>query len=105
MQSYHILDTLEDKDFDDLTALAAAICQTPVALVSLVDKDRQWFKSHKGLEATETPREYSFGAQAIAANDPVMIVNDATKDERFAGNPLVTGDAHIAFLCWCANCK
>ena len=97
LRSYHILDTAEEQDFDELTTLASAICQTPIALVSLVDQDRQWFKSHKGLAASETPKEYSFCAHVIASPDPIMIIGDASKDERFANNALVTGNPHIAF--------
>ncbi|RZM26787.1 MAG: PAS domain S-box protein [Pedobacter sp.] len=97
LQSYHILDTVEEADFDDLTSLASAICQTPIALVSLVDKDRQWFKSHKGLPARETPREQSFCAHGLATPTQLFIVPDATRDERFQENPLVTGDPNIVF--------
>ncbi|MET1053976.1 MAG: ATP-binding protein [Pedobacter sp.] len=97
LDSYHILDTAEEKDFDDLTTLASAICQTPIALVSLVDNDRQWFKSHKGLQAIETPRDFSFCAHAIASSAEIMTVPDATKDVRFADNPLVTGETNITF--------
>jgi len=97
LHSYHILDTAEEKDFDDLTTLASVICQTPIALVSLVDKNRQWFKSHKGLEATETSRDYSFCAHGIASPNHIFIVPDATLDERFKDNPLVTGDPKIVF--------
>lgn len=97
LHSYHILDTVEEKDFDDLTILASAICQTPVALISLIDKERQWFKSHKGTPVSETPREYSFCAHAIDTPSQIMIVPDATKDERFLDNPLVTGETNIAF--------
>ncbi len=97
LYSYYILDTAEEVDFDELTTLAAAICGTPIAMVCLVDKDRQWFKSHKGVPISETPRKYSFCSHAIAAPDPLMIVEDATKDERFAGNPYVTGNSHIVF--------
>jgi PAS domain S-box-containing protein len=97
LRSYHILDTAEEQDFDELTTLASVICQTPVALISLVDKDRQWFKSHKGTDVTETPRDYSFCAHTIAAPVPIMIVADLGKDQRFANNPLVTGDPHVVF--------
>ncbi|TDO20723.1 ATP-binding protein [Pedobacter duraquae] len=97
LQSYHILDTAEDADFDDLTALAAAICQTPIALISLVDQKRQWFKSHKGLSARETPRDYSFCAHGLAVPTQPLIVTDATRDVRFKENPLVTGDPGIVF--------
>lgn len=97
LNSYHILDTAEEKDFDDLTVLAAAICQTPIALVSFVDRDRQWFKSHTGLAATETPREYSFCAHAIASPGHTMIIPDAKKDKRFSDNPLVNGEVGITF--------
>jgi signal transduction histidine kinase len=97
LQSYHILDTAEEQDFDDLTTLASAICQTPIALISLVDKDRQWFKSHHGLSARETPRDFSFCAHAIARPEELLIVTDANEDDRFVNNPLVTGDPHIVF--------
>ena len=97
LHSYHILDTAEEKDFDDLTTLAAAICQTPIALISLVDQDRQWFKSHKGLAARETPKEYSFCAHAIASPEHIMVIPDAREDDRFSDNPLVTGETNITF--------
>jgi signal transduction histidine kinase len=97
LNSYHILDTLEEKDYDDLTALAAAICGVPIALISLVDKDRQWFKSHKGLSARETPIDQSFCAHAIISTEEMMIVDNAKEDFRFKQNPLVTGDPNITF--------
>ncbi len=97
LYSYNILDTIEEKDFDELTELASVICQTPVALISLVDKDRQWFKSHHGVAITETSKELSFCAHAIASFDDIMIVNDTSKDERFAQNDLVTGDTNLVF--------
>ena len=97
LKTYHILDTAEEKDFDDLTQLASQICGTSIALVSFVDKDRQWFKSHLGLAANQTPRSQSFCAHAIVSLDEVMIVADAKTDLRFRNNPLVTGDPNIAF--------
>lgn len=97
LESYSILDSLSEPDYDNLTVIAAEICGTPISLISLIDNKRQWFKSHHGLDATETPKEYAFCAHAI--NDPykVFIIPDARKDKRFHDNPLVTGDPHIVF--------
>ncbi|MEO7450918.1 MAG: ATP-binding protein [Chitinophagaceae bacterium] len=97
LNSYNILDTAQESDFDELTELASAICQTPIALISLVDTNRQWFKARKGIPVAETPKEFSFCAHAIASTDPMLIVPDASKDARFSSNPLVTGDPHITF--------
>ena len=93
--SYEVLDTLPERVFDDLVRLAANLCGTPIAAVSLVDSDRQWFKASVGLDVSETPREVSFCAHAMLDTDRVMEVPDATHDARFADNPLVTGDFHL----------
>lgn len=91
------MDTAADTDFDRITALAAAIIEAPVALVTLLDTDRQWFKSRIGLDAKETATDISFCAHAITAGDDAMVVTDATLDPRFVRNPLVTGTEHIRF--------
>jgi signal transduction histidine kinase len=97
LRSYQILDTLEETDFDELTALASVICDVPIALVSLIDKDRQWFKSHHGVPIKETPLEQSFCAHSIVSAEAITVVEDPNSDNRFKDNPLVTGDPHIAF--------
>jgi len=96
LYNYNLLDTIDEEEFDRLTQLASLICGVPIALVSLIDKDRQWFKSKVGLDATETPRDISFCQYAIMGCDAFEI-EDATKDQRFINNPLVTDQPNIRF--------
>jgi len=94
LRAYEVLDTPPEACFDDLTRLAARICDAPIALLSLVDESRQWFKSRVGVEVPSTARDVAFCAYAILEPD-VMVVPDALADERFADNPLVTGEPTI----------
>ncbi|CAA7612300.1 GAF domain-containing protein [Magnetospirillum sp. SS-4] len=94
--SYDLLDTGSEEVFDRFTNLAAHVFKAPIALISLVDRDRQWFKSAVGLSAKQTPRDQSFCAHAIK-DVKVFTIADATKDARFEANPLVTGDPKIRF--------
>ena len=96
LYQYEILDSETESGFDEIVRLAAYICGTPIALISLIDTDRQWFKSKLGIEATETPREEAFCSYTILETD-ILIVNDALVDERFSTNPLVTSEPHIRF--------
>jgi GAF domain-containing protein len=93
---YDVLDTVPEEVFDDLTELAARICEAPIAMITLVDEKRQWFKSKVGVTINETSRDISFCAHAITQPD-LFIVPDATKDDRFANSPLVVSDPHIRF--------
>ena len=98
LQGYRLLDTAPEQEYDDLVALAAEICQTPIALISLVTDTRQWFKARVGLDAAQTAREHSFCAHAIVRpEEDMFVVRDAHTDARFATNPLVTGDPKIRF--------
>ncbi|MBK8979178.1 MAG: GAF domain-containing protein [Planctomycetes bacterium] len=96
LRAYGILDTDAERDYDDLTRIAAGIFQVPIAIISLVDADRQWFKSKVGIDATETPRDIAFCAHAILS-DQTFLVRDAARDARFADNPLVTGAPFVRF--------
>jgi GAF domain-containing protein len=93
---YEVLDTVPEEIFDDLTELAARICEAPIAMISLVDEKRQWFKAKLGTTLTETSRDVSFCAHAILQPD-LFIIPDATKDERFSSNPAVISDPKIRF--------
>lgn len=97
LHSLDALDTAADPDFDRISRLAAAVMQMPIALVTLLDVERQWFKACYGLDETETATNISFCAHAIAAGDEPMVVPDATIDPRFSNNPLVTGEHHVRF--------
>jgi two-component system, NtrC family, sensor kinase len=96
LQKYAILDTEPEQAFDDLTLLASFVCKTPIALISLVDEDRQWFKSKIGMDACQTSRDIAFCSVAIQQTD-VMVVPDTLQDERFRNNPLVVSGPRIRF--------
>nr|MBA3936493.1 GAF domain-containing protein [Planctomycetota bacterium] len=97
LRSYGVLDTPSEAAFDDLVRLASRICKAPLALVSLVDADRQWFKARVGLDASETPRDLAFCAHAILAPQEVLHVEDALTDARFCDNSLALGAPHVRF--------
>jgi diguanylate cyclase (GGDEF)-like protein len=97
LEQYEVLDTPPEPAFDDIVHLAAQICHVPIALVSLIDGARQWFKARQGLSVEETPRDFAFCAHAILTPDQVMEVPNALDDDRFADNPLVTGEPDIRF--------
>lgn len=94
---YDVLDTVPEGVFDELTELAAKICEAPIALISLVDENRQWFKSKVGVSVKETSRDISFCAHAIRQGESLFIIPDAAKDPRFANNPLVKSQPKIRF--------
>ncbi|QRR02415.1 GAF domain-containing protein [Dyadobacter sandarakinus] len=97
LKEYEILDSISEQEYDDITALASLICQTPVSLISLIDDSRQWFKSNHGLSVRETPRDFAFCTHTILNPSQVFVVPDSREDARFADNPLVTGDPHVIF--------
>ncbi|MCI2283880.1 hypothetical protein L3081_11305 [Colwellia sp. MSW7] len=101
IHKYKVLDTPPEPSFDDLVLLAAQICQTPMALMSFVDENRQWFKSQIGLNVTEFSRDDTLCSHTLLVSDGIFEVYDARKDSRFADNPLVIGDPNIVFYLWC----
>jgi GAF domain-containing protein len=96
LREYQVLDSTAEQIYDDITALAAYVCDVPIAMISLVDESRQWFKSKLGLNEQETPRDVAFCAHAILQSEP-LIVRDALKDTRFSDSALVTRAPHIRF--------
>jgi len=100
LRSLNVLDTPSEERFDRLTRLAKRMFNVPIALVSLVDENRQWFKSCIGLDVSETPRDISFCGHAILGNE-IFIIPDAAKDERFSDNPLVLNEPYIRFYAGC----
>ncbi|WP_245559032.1 GAF domain-containing protein [Arenimonas oryziterrae] len=97
LDTYHLVDSLPEAAYDDITRVASALCGVPIALISLIDRDRQWFKARTGLAATQTRRDEAFCDHAIREPDRLMEVPDALGDARFVDNPLVTGELGIRF--------
>ena len=97
LHAYSILDTLPEKDLDEIAKMASIICDTPISLITLIDKDRNWYKAKLGMEGDEAPRELSFCTHAILDPDQMLTVSDSRLDERFHDNPYVTGDPHVVF--------
>lgn len=97
LEAFDILDTLPEATYDAITLLASQICDAPISLVSIVDNERQWFKSRVGLDISEGPRDFAFCAHAILEPGSLLVVPDATLDQRFSDNPYVTGDAAVRF--------
>lgn len=97
LQRYRILDTAGEQEFDDLVSIARTLCGTAMGAVTLIDRDRQWFKALQGLEGVQTPRDEAFCAHTILQPRELTVVPDARQDARFSGNPLVLGEPHIRF--------
>lgn len=97
LESYDLMDSGSEKEFDAIAKIASVICNIPISLITFIDEDRQWFKSHIGTELSENEREISFCTHAIASREEILIVHDARMDERFADNPMVTGPTKLIF--------
>jgi signal transduction histidine kinase len=97
LESYFIMDTLPEEDFDNLALLAAEICGTPISLVTFIHKERQWFKSRFGIDSNEIDRDYTFCGHAINISNDIFIVPDSREDIRFYDNPAVTGELNVIF--------
>lgn len=97
VKRFQEINSPQDLAYDDMTRMAAQLCNAPMALITLVDDKRQWFKAKVGMQASETPREHAFCAHAIKDPGSVFVVKDAAADERFSSNPLVVGEPHIRF--------
>lgn len=92
-----VMDSTQEQAYDDITRTAAQMCGAPIALITLLDEHRNWFKSRVGIQAHESPLEDSFCATALATPTEVLIIRDAQQDPRFAAHPMVTGDPYIRF--------
>ena len=97
LYTYQLLDEIEQQEFNEIVNLAAQICQTPISLITLIDSSTQWHKARVGLDVKKISREISFCGHAINQPEEILVVKDASRDERFVDNPLVTGDPNIAF--------
>jgi signal transduction histidine kinase len=97
LYDYNLLDSLPEEEYDNITRIASEICHMPISLITLLDTDRQYFKSQVGIEGSETSRDVSFCGHAIEHPNEMMIVNDSSKDDRFSDNPFVTGAPNVGF--------
>ncbi len=97
LNSYKLVDTLPEKSYDDITQIAAYICDTPISMITMLDYNRNFLKSHYGVDASESPRDLSFCTHAIQCDESIFIIEDAREDERFKRNPLVTGEPNMIF--------